>query len=653
MRVHHRTDRVAGRPGPAEAVLAAAAAGCLLVGAWPELGAWTLLPLALIVAGLLGRRLVPAAAALAVLLAHLGVLLLGLPNESAAVLPAVVVAVYSVGRFASRTTGWVAVAAFAGVGWAFDGWSVATLVFGLVLMGLCWGFGRLVRRRASAAVEAEAAEALVRRLDPEAVAAQVVEQERARVRTDAVDVVRAAVADMTATADAAASTLDPAGIAQIQERATAAVGELRLLLGLLRRDEDEAEDDGHAGPRAGLRRFRPTRGRVVDVAVALTLAALALLVPEYPDRGLLGTACAVVVCLAVAARSWWPAPAVVAAAAAAGVYLAAEPALPPGLAEMAAGAFLVWSAVARGGRTAWVGAAALTGLSVLATLRVDPENAPMVLAIHALPAAAAAAWRASDRVAVRAGQEAARLRGEIDHEVSGAVHAERLRMARELHDVASHAVGVMLVQAGAAAALAGTRPDEARAALRVVESTGRQALTELRLLDRVVRGTGAAGSGAGASGAAPAHGPDAADRLAALVARIEESGVHVIAEIGVLPTDPEVSRTAHRVVQEALTNVVRHAPGSTVHLAVRTGAAAVDVRVVDDGGRGDAAAQTSRAAGGAGFGLVGLAERVRAHGGRIVAGPAPAGGFVVEARIPLRTDAPAPPAPQSHQEVTG
>ncbi|RIK09391.1 MAG: hypothetical protein DCC50_15195, partial [Acidobacteria bacterium] len=312
-----------------------------------------------------------------------------------------------------------------------------------------------------------------------------------------------------------------------------------------------------------------------------------------------------------------------------------------------------WSAVARGGRTAWVGAAALTGLSVLATLRADPENAPMVLAIHALPAAAGAAWRASDRAAVRAGQEAERLRGEIDHEVNDAVHAERLRMARELHDVASHAVGVMLVQAGAAAALAGTRPDEARAALRVVESTGRQALTELRLLDRVVRGTGAAGSGASASGAAPAHGPDAADRLAALVARIEESGVHVVPEIGVLPTDPEVSRTVHRVVQEALTNVVRHAPGSTVHLAVRTGADAVDVRVADDGGRDDAAAPPSRAAGGAGFGLVGLAERVRAHGGRIVAGPAPAGGFVVEARIPLRTDATAPPAPQSHQEVTG
>jgi signal transduction histidine kinase len=213
------------------------------------------------------------------------------------------------------------------------------------------------------------------------------------------------------------------------------------------------------------------------------------------------------------------------------------------------------------------------------------------------------------------------------HAAAAAIRSERLRLARELHDVASHAVGVMVLQAGAAAALADRSPGQSREALATVRSAGADAQVELDLLFGLLD--------AGAVGAAGlAANPDAGrldDALHALAARIEAAGLRVSLHLAErLPDDPQLAATIYRVVQEALTNATRYAPGATVQVTVADEAGMLEVTVRDDGPGHE---PTIPSAGG--FGLVGLAERVRALGGSVTAGPAADRGFVVTARLPL------------------
>ncbi|MGW6306148.1 sensor histidine kinase [Streptomyces niveus] len=220
-------------------------------------------------------------------------------------------------------------------------------------------------------------------------------------------------------------------------------------------------------------------------------------------------------------------------------------------------------------------------------------------------------------------------------EVAEAVIAERLRIARELHDMVAHSIGIIAIQAGAASQVIRTRPTEAGEALRAIEVTSRETLSGLRRTLVALRQAdpGAAASG---NGAALAPSPGLAD-LNRLVAATADAGVRVVVrrsgEERALPADVDLS--AFRIVQEALTNVVRHAGTGRCRVLIDYGDEEVSVEVVDDG-RGANGNGADHGLGlGLGLGLVGMRERVALLYGDFSAGPCPEGGFRVTARLPL------------------
>lgn len=214
--------------------------------------------------------------------------------------------------------------------------------------------------------------------------------------------------------------------------------------------------------------------------------------------------------------------------------------------------------------------------------------------------------RAARRSAADRAAEAARLRAE----------EQRLRIAREVHDVVAHSLAMINVQAGVAAHVADRRPDEAKAALLAIKDASRSALTDLRATLGVLR-----------SGDERTPTPGL-DRLPDLVAGIAGTGleVTVAGDPGPLPAPVDVA--AYRIVQECLTNVVRHATGAgTVTVRLARTEDDLEITVVDDG--------QVAAVGPGGNGLRGMAERARALGGDVQAGPGDGGGYRVRARLPV------------------
>ncbi len=207
-----------------------------------------------------------------------------------------------------------------------------------------------------------------------------------------------------------------------------------------------------------------------------------------------------------------------------------------------------------------------------------------------------------------------------EREVELAARDERSRIAREMHDVVAHGLSVIVVQADGARYAAAKDPDVAVDTLATVATTGREALTEMRRLLGLLRD--------GDTGVAPQ--PGLAD-VRHLVEEARLAGTPVEADLpDPVPDVPDgVGLAAYRIVQEALTNVRKHAgPTATAHVRVGVGdEVAVDVH---DDGRGAAATGDGR-----GLGLVGMRERAAVHGGTVEAGPAPGGGFGVSARLPL------------------
>jgi signal transduction histidine kinase len=239
----------------------------------------------------------------------------------------------------------------------------------------------------------------------------------------------------------------------------------------------------------------------------------------------------------------------------------------------------------------------------------------------------AGAWFIADSVAARRRYQAG-LAAQAERERAAQVRAERLRIAREMHDVVAHALAVITVQAGVGRCLADKRPEEAGSALQSIETIGRTAQDELRVVLGLLR------DGEDAAPLAPA--PRLAD-VRELADTVRASGIAV--ELRMEETDrqlsPSLELSIYRVLQEALTNVVKHAPGAraVAELTVSAGKVRLDVR--DDGGPGTAKA--SRTAPAAGHGIVGMRERIGAFGGWLVAGPAVGGGFRVTAEIPIES----------------
>jgi signal transduction histidine kinase len=210
-----------------------------------------------------------------------------------------------------------------------------------------------------------------------------------------------------------------------------------------------------------------------------------------------------------------------------------------------------------------------------------------------------------------------------EEEARRRVDEERLRIARELHDVVSHSIGVISVQAGVAAHLLERRPDKAAKALATIRQSSDEALGELHAMLGVLRQP---------DGRAPLAPAPGLAQLGALVAQAEGAGLQVAVTVdgGVGRLPPAVDLACYRIVQESLTNVVRHAGARHASVTVKAAGDALVVEVADDG----AGTGANGSGNGAGQGIVGMRERVLALGGTLDAGPRPEGGFRVRACLP-------------------
>ncbi len=210
-------------------------------------------------------------------------------------------------------------------------------------------------------------------------------------------------------------------------------------------------------------------------------------------------------------------------------------------------------------------------------------------------------------------------------EARAAVERERKRIARELHDVVTHNVSVMLVQAAAAKRLLAREPDSALSLLDVVERAGREAVEEMQVLLGILRDSGEAAS------LAPRP---AMDRLDELVAQVRDAGLEVALRVegDERPLPAPLDMSAYRIIQEALTNALKHAGPAHADVLVRYGDQLVELEVRDSGAGGKGT--------NGGHGLLGIRERVLLYGGEFEAGPRPEGGFRVHALLPIQT---APP----------
>lgn len=246
-------------------------------------------------------------------------------------------------------------------------------------------------------------------------------------------------------------------------------------------------------------------------------------------------------------------------------------------------------------------------------------------------------WFVSDTVRTRREQaeelslrnrELEQARHELAHQ---AVADERLRIARELHDVVAHSMSIIAVQSGAGRVVIGTQPEEAAKALANIEQTSRAALHEMRRILSVLRSDDET---EGSLVPAPTL-----LEIDGLIASTESAGIPVTVEVkgerGMVPAGVDLS--AYRIVQEALTNVIKHAGPAHAQVSIDYGPGAVCVEVLDDG-RGAAALVPDRtdhlAHRGSGNGLTGMRERASVYGGEVEAAPRSGGGFRVRARLP-------------------
>lgn len=249
--------------------------------------------------------------------------------------------------------------------------------------------------------------------------------------------------------------------------------------------------------------------------------------------------------------------------------------------------------------------------------------------------------RARKHLAAQALERAALAERARDEEARARVDAERLRIAREVHDTVAHAIAVINIQSGVTAHVLDKRPEHVRESLEAIEHTSAQALAEMRAILDVLRDErpGDGGEADDRDSGAPRAAVAQLDDLAAMA---REAGLDVTLDAPEppRPMPATVGNAVYRIVQESITNVIRHVGATRVTITLQYGPGTVEVRVIDEGGSapspstrppGDGQDDKNRA----GHGLTGMRERCQLLGGHLDAGPLPEGGFAVTARLPV------------------
>jgi signal transduction histidine kinase len=516
-----------------------------------------------------------------------------------------------------------------------DGQDYAFLV---LLLGVPWLSGRGVRTyRHQAARLRELATRLEReRAISERVA---VARERQRMAHETHDAIAHAVGEMVLQASGAEEVLERDqerardALAEVQHTGREAVNELRAVLGMLRSGGEpalplwhhEVELDAAAGSR--------TRSWPEFLDAGLALALLALGIVYALEAGVLAGQRAPALLLqlqaAVAVLLRGPRPLValslaVVAYGGEALLVDGDPGSP---ATIGALLLTTYSAAARVDRRGAIATALLAlgapAAIALAIANADAADVLLPVAIIAIPCLAGRAVAAYRRQGEELGVLARRLTRERDARARLAVLDERARVARELHDSVAHAISVMVLQAGAAEQVLDTGPEQARASMRAVQDVGREALDHLGALLGLLQATDERPPLAPRPGLADLKRLLAAVRQAGLPVRLR-----IIGEPEPLPA--ALDGAAYRVIQEALTNALKHS-GAPTDVTVRFAANGVHLDIVDAG-----ASPTQAPTGG--HGLAGMRERVARHGGVLHAGPGAGGsGFAVSAFLPYTT----------------
>ena len=361
----------------------------------------------------------------------------------------------------------------------------------------------------------------------------------------------------------------------------------------------------------------------IDVGIVLVLAVATLLIGSRdPTSVQVGTLLLVV--LPLLARRAWPLAVLVVVALGAVITAPAVDEPWVQVAALALASFTygegstdrTWSALTI------ITVTALTSFALIAQ-DAEPVEALVLTFVIVVPA-----WLAGDVLRTRRVEAAQRAEAaerslrEREARLAAAAAEERRHVARELHDIVAHAVSVMVIQAGAARQVLHSSPKDAEDAMLAVESTGREAMSELR------RFLGALSADDESAGLAPQPG---IGQLPTLLERVREAGLPAILEVDgePRPVSPSVDVTAFRIVQEALTNALRYAQRAATLVRLTWEPVQLRVEILDEGPA--ATAQPSAA----GRGLAGMHERASLIGGRVEAGPRVGGGFAVRAWLPL------------------
>lgn len=374
------------------------------------------------------------------------------------------------------------------------------------------------------------------------------------------------------------------------------------------------------------------RALLVDGTVALLLTGFSIGASHWMGRfggqpgahhvDAAGMALLVIAPLATSLRRVWPAGILVVVVAATAAYLALGYPYGPTLLSPALAAYAVGSRVPLPQSAAIVLGAlalylpgALVPTPMPAWLGTVANQVGWYLLLLLLP------WAVG--VYVRAGREGRTRKRE--EELRQRAYQERLEIAREVHDVVGHGLAVINMQAGVALHVVDRRPEQARVALEAIRQASGDALEELRRTLAVFRQQEPGGARRPAPGL---------DQLGGLVEAMAEGGLAVDLEVrgDRPPTTAAVELAAYRIVQESLTNVLRHAAATRARVRVTFAGGWMDLDIVDDG-RGRAGQPTA-----GGHGIAGMRERASALGGEFEAGPAPGRGFGVHARLPLTED---------------